>query len=297
MNTRKKWLCQQRNRILLVVGVLLSVEGSVRILGMVDFPVYEANNQIGYIPAANQQGSFLNKNDYEFNSLHMGAPAFNPTPELDVLMVGDSVVYGGNQFRQSERLGPSLQKLMQERGGKVWPISAGSWALRNELIYLRKNSQVLDQVDWVVIVLNSADFGEASSWNCELTHPRTRPFLAVWYLFNKYLYAFEKCGDVPSELRVPTGNLAVELKAYLEKHGAKTTFFLYPDKAEAEDPALEADHFQEGEALLKEAGAATVIHLLTDSRWDSNLYKDEIHPNAEGNRTLAKIIYDKLQAL
>lgn len=57
----------------------------------------EANAQIGYNPAANQHGSFLNKNDYEFNSLHVGAPAFKPNPALNVLLVGDSLVYGGNQ--------------------------------------------------------------------------------------------------------------------------------------------------------------------------------------------------------
>lgn len=133
-----KFFSTARSWLLMFMAALAIAEGSVRALGLVDFPLYDANAQIGYIPAANQQGSFLNKNDWQFNALHMGAPAFAPDPARDVLLVGDSLVYGGNTYRQPERLGPALQTLLQERGGgQVWPISAGSWALRNELAYMR----------------------------------------------------------------------------------------------------------------------------------------------------------------
>jgi hypothetical protein len=281
---------------LLAIGVLLSAEIGVRALGMVDFPLYEANAQIGYIPQANQHGSFLNKNDWEFNALHMGAAAFKPKAALDTLLVGDSLVYGGNQYRQAERLGPTLQRLIYKNAGgpQVWPISAGSWGLRNELIWLRGNSQVLDQVHRIVIILNNGDFDTASSWSCELTHPTTPPPVAIWYLFNKYVYAFEKCGDVPTGLKVPDGDLAGELKTYLAIHGAKTTFILYPDKSEATDRVLEAKNFEVGATILKTAGAASVIHVAHDSRWNSSWYKDGIHPTPEGNRVLAKIIFDNL---
>jgi hypothetical protein len=100
-----------------------------------------------------------------------GATEFKAVPGRNVLLFSDSVVYGGNAYRQQERLGPKLQALMQGRGS-IWRIAAGSWALRNELAYLRLYPQVLAQVDQVVFVLNSGDFGEASSWSCELTHPR-----------------------------------------------------------------------------------------------------------------------------
>ncbi|MFZ3026968.1 hypothetical protein, partial [Rhodoferax sp.] len=92
-------------------------EGAVRAFGLVGFPLYAANAQIGYIPAASQQGSFLNKNDWQFNALHMGAPAFKPDAARDVLLLGDSVVFGGNAYRQPERLGPALQAALQVRVG------------------------------------------------------------------------------------------------------------------------------------------------------------------------------------
>ncbi|MCM2346185.1 MAG: hypothetical protein NDI95_05995 [Acidovorax soli] len=282
--------------LLLFVTTLLVAEGGVRALGLVDFPLYDADAQIGYIPAANQQGSFLRKNDWAFNTLHMGAGAFAPGPGHDVLLVGDSVVYGGNGYRQQDRLGPGLQALVQGTGGSVWPISAGSWALRNELAYLRQHPQVLTQVDQVVFVLNSGDFGEASSWSCEATHPRTRPVVALWYLFNKYVYAVEKCGQVPKGLQMPPGDLAAELQTFLAEHTGKASFVLYPDRAELVNPALETEHFATGRALLAAAGAPNVVRVAGDSRWSSLYYKDAIHPTPEGNRVLAAILASQIDS-
>ena len=71
-------------------------------------------------------------------------------------------------------------------GAQVWPISAGSWTLRNALAYMRLNPQVPASVRRIVFVHNKGDFGNtASSWACELTHPRTRPTVALWFLVNK----------------------------------------------------------------------------------------------------------------
>ena len=64
-----------KNNYLLLLALATLVLGGgellVRSLGMVDFPLYEANALIGYIPAANQKGSFLNSHDWQFNEKHM----------------------------------------------------------------------------------------------------------------------------------------------------------------------------------------------------------------------------------
>lgn len=284
---RHRWL-------LLSVGAVLFAEMLVRGLGFIDFPVYEANAQVGYIQAGSQHGSFLNRNQWEFNSLHMSAPEFTPTPNpaRDILLVGDSVVLGGNAYQQQDRLGPALQASAQHyaRGGVVWPVAAGSWALRNELAWLRENPQVPAQVDQVVFVLNTGDFGEASSWSCEATHPRKRPAVALWYLFNKYVYAFEACGQVPPNLQVPPGDLAAELRSFLAVYGDKSLFVLYPDRAETENPALARANFAAGLALLTSSGAQKIVPLAGNERWRTDFYKDDIHPTPEGNRVLADIL-------
>lgn len=137
-----------------------------------DFPLCEANAQIGYIPAANQQVSFLNKNDWQCNGLHTGAQSAAGGQQRGALLQRSP------PFRA---LGPTLQARLQEReGAQVWPISAGSWALRNKLAYMRLTPHVPACVNRIVFVLNTGDFGaEASSWRCELTHRRTQPTVAL----------------------------------------------------------------------------------------------------------------------
>jgi len=275
-----------------IVAFFLLAEICVRAMGMVDFPLYDANSKIGYIPSVNQRGSFLNINDWEFNELHMGASAFKPNQSHDVLLVGDSIVYGGNHLKQNERLGPRLQDVY--RGG-VWPISAGSWALRNELAYLRMNPKVPANVKKIVFVLNSGDFGDtASSWACESTHPRTRPRVAMWYLFNKYIYSLEKCGDTPLDLEVPYGNLETELKSFMMAYSDKSVFVLYPSRSELLNIDLAKNNFEKGVKLLQTVGAAHIVHVNQDKRWNTYFYRDDIHPSAEGNQVLALIITNAL---
>jgi hypothetical protein len=50
----------------LVIGTL-AAEVGVRMAWFVDFPLYDADASIGYIPKANQRGNFLNKNDRVIN--------------------------------------------------------------------------------------------------------------------------------------------------------------------------------------------------------------------------------------
>lgn len=280
----------------LIAAALLCAEIGARVTGMVDFPLYEANATIGYIPAAKQVGAFLNKNDWQFNELHMGAAAFKSDAKANVLLVGDSLVLGGNSYKEVDRLGPRLQATISQ-GAKVWPISAGSWALRNELAWLRTNPDVVDKMSAVVFVVNSGDFAEASSWSCELTHPTHKPTFALGYLFEKYVYAYSPCdGRVPPALQVPPGDLPHELTAFLAGKADKVFFVWYADKSEQADAALRSAHQAPQMATLLAAGAnaKNMLSVADDPRWSATFYKDSIHPLPEGNEVLAKIIHEKL---
>lgn len=281
----------------LAVALFLLGELGARWLGLTDFPVYEANSQIGYIPAANQKGSFLNVNDWEFNSLHMGAREFEPSAERrDVLLVGDSIVLGGNPVKQSDKLGPQLEKALTEGGERasVWPISAGSWALLNELEWIRENPSVLQAVDEVIFVLNSADFGQASSWACNSTHPLAQPGSALWYLFNKYVYAVESCEATPQELLVPPRDLSRDFAEYMGLYGGKTRFVLYPTREELASKSLRDERFLQGLRLLEQADAKFAWLESLDWQPDASIYRDGIHPTAYGTTLLARFIADAL---
>jgi len=53
--------------------ILISLVSTVvRASGVLDFPTYQVDNGIGYIPSPDQKGMFLHLNDWAFNDRSMG---------------------------------------------------------------------------------------------------------------------------------------------------------------------------------------------------------------------------------
>ncbi len=277
--------------LLLLLGV---VEAGVRLLGLMDFPVYEANAEIGYIPVANQQGRYLNRNDWQVNELHMSAPPFRPAPQGNVLLIGDSIVWGGNPYAAHERLGAQLQALTPLR---VWPVAAGSWGLQNELTYLAQHPRVVRQMNEIVFVLNSGDFDRPSSWTCETTHPREHPRVATLYLAQKYLLKTACPTEPPAGLAVPAREPLQLLAEFARANpGKPLKFVLYPDRAECEAPALRQARLERFKPLLLAAGATEVHSLGEFAGWRdcTALYKDDIHPHPAGFGQLAAFLRERV---
>lgn len=279
--------------LFVLVGLAFLAEVGVRLSGITDFPLYDANPIIGYIPKASQAGAFLNKNKWYFNEKSMGASAFKPTDRPDVLLIGDSVVLGGNPYSDYERLGPQLARALKEA---VWPISAGSWSLVNEVTYLKLNPDVVAGVDRIIFVLNSDDFAAASSWACEENHPRSRPLSAVVYVFRKYVHELGECSTPLSELHVPPADWKVVIRLLNDSPAlaAKPLLFvLYPKRTEVQnrrllEENLEAYAYQLRSVLGKQRGS--YVSVARDPRWNDRWYRDTIHPTVEGTKVLAEII-------
>jgi hypothetical protein len=276
--------------------VLLPIAGEVvvRQAGLIDVPLYDADNRIGYIPKPNQHGSFLNGNDWTFNELSMGtARPFQTTDGTDVLLVGDSIVMGGNRYRQTERLGPQLE---QATGAAVWPIGAASWRLQNEFHYLADHPQVVAAVDRIVFVVNSNDFAGVSSWRTEMVHPRHPPVSALAHFLQKQL--FEADVPIQPEMKVPDGDAYADLKRLSPSFGRSFDVWLFPSRAESLDATLRNEHFGPERARLEALGipgmrifdAAAVLGLTEDD------YTDRSHPTPTATRKFAHAIADALKA-
>lgn len=268
-------------------------EAGVRFSGLTDFPIYDADAVIGYIPKASQSGMFLNKNKWYFNEKSMGAPAFRPTDRPDTLLVGDSVVLGGNPYADNERLGPRLSKALRQ---SVWPISAGSWSLVNELTYLRLNPDVVAGVDSIIFVLNSDDFAPASSWACEENHPRSRPVSAVVYVFRKYVHELGDCATPAPELQVQPADWKVTVRLLNDSPSIASKpvlFVLYPKHTEVQNKQLLVANLEAHVTQLKAVlgkQRATYVSVARDPRWSDKYYRDTIHPTVDGTKVLAEII-------
>ena len=242
------------------------------------FPVYDADAAVGYWIRPNQKGSYLLRNDWVFNDQSMGVgQLFRGTRNFDLLLVGDSVVLGGNPLQQRDKLGPTLAR---NTGWSVWPLSAGSWAMQNELVFIQRHSGILKQVDAVAFVFNSGDFGVPSSWASEITHPRSYPRSYLWY-------AIRKCCFKPNT--VPPKGLLVTPRDPLEMWDAFN--------AQSKIPVIAIAYSQ-----LDESGDSCNWVPLSfrktgnwfcyrDLRPDAGrAYRDGVHPTRTGDERLAEFI-------
>lgn len=278
-------------RIFVIVSAgLVIIEIIIRLFGLVDFPLFEANNLIGYAVKPNQSGSFMNKNDWVFNSLGMGGREFVPKHDkTDVLLIGDSIVYGGNPYRQLDRLGPQMERISSSV--QIWPISAGSWALQNELTWLETHPEVLSQIDKIYFVLNKGDFLAPSSWKCETTHPLEKPVFSLGFLIKKYIWDWSNCSIKESPFPVLDDDWRPRLKSFMARPDVKkikVIFYLYPNK----EDVLNKDVFYSWGKVAKNelnlAGAANVILLFEKDVLPDNFFLDEIHPSVYGMSVLAR---------
>lgn len=278
-----------------VIALTFVTEAGVRLAGLVDQPLFDANSTIGYIPSADQKGIFLNRNDWVINDKHMGADTFFPGDEGNVLLVGDSIVWGGNPYTREERLGTQLQSLMGSV--KVWPIAAGSWGLQNEMTYLKLFPEVVDRIDTIVFVINSGDLDGPSSWGCTLTHPREKPMSAAWFIARKYVF-HSPCEGIPPDMAVKKIPPLPTLQEFLKTHPNKRVIFvLYPDIKQTADPRLRNSQLETMKPQLAAVGVQEIVSVGEDPRWiaAAPFYKDAIHPTPLGMSILAKIIAERLQ--
>ncbi|PXW93249.1 hypothetical protein C7444_12113 [Sphaerotilus hippei] len=283
---RKKWAVAGS-----FIALLLFAEVAARLSGVIDFPLYLASSEIGYEFAPNQSGTFLGGKRWNYNEYGMGSGPFLPKDGvIDILLVGDSVVLGGNKFDMSERLGAQLERELGV-GYKVWPISAGSWALLNELAWMRHNKAVVEAVDTVVIVSNAGDFAVPSSWSCEETHPRSLPYSALVHLVKKYSGVIPLCTEVPpKKLLFRDRSLTQDLIDFSVLFSHKTVAVYYPNKGELlarSVPSGGVDVFQK---TFSSAGVRIIDGVLGDKGWGLEYYGDDVHPNSAGYGFMAKYL-------
>lgn len=246
----------------------------------IDVPAFDANNRIGYVPKPSQSSSFFNRQRWAFNELGMGTIRPFATDERpDILLIGDSIVFGALPGNQNDRLGPTLERMT---GDRVWPISAGSWALQNELEWLREHPGVVGRVDRILFVVNSEDFGDPSSWSSEFTHPRRRPWPALWFAARRALFADENPPPVAPEFQVKSRDTAADWAGFVRQAGKPITVIAYPNVGDRSGRCewVPPEYAAHGEWVC----------LSARKPWSSQFYADNIHPNLAGTQALATVI-------
>jgi len=128
-----------------------------------------------YILAANQHGRFLNRNAWYFNDRHMGNISnWRQEKHPDFLLIGNSIVLGGNPINHDDKLGPLLEKELGA-GSTVWSVAAGGWTNVNEMLYLDRNPDVLQNADTVIVEYMGGGLAGANPWPGYYVFPDHKP--------------------------------------------------------------------------------------------------------------------------
>jgi hypothetical protein len=244
-------------------------------------------------------GNHVDYNAYSMRSVDFAAHKTDPR-ELRVLMIGDSVINGGNQTDQSRTASALLQQRMADALGVpviVGNISAGSWGPQNELGYLEKFGTF--DADRIIIVVSSHDAQDEIGPLPNDEHVTSKTYwFATGEAFDR---AFPNVRDsAPVNDPLPTVGRAEpclaafdQMLTLAESATGKPAMVVFHYERNEVDAAVEAP----GHVMLREVCARHGIEpiLLRDAYRAARAaghdpFRDYIHPNEFGQEAMADAI-------
>jgi GDSL-like Lipase/Acylhydrolase family len=183
---------------LLCAAVVLLIAGELfcrYVIGLGDPPLYVADPKMEYLLQPSKTYYRFHKR-FAVNQYGMRSDDFPPQKsdanEFRVLVIGDSVIYGGVRIDQSDIDTEILKRSLQQQLGRpvvVGNASAKSWGPPNELAYLQRFGTL--QADVVILELSSHDYADAPTFapvvGIAAAYPDKKPSLALTDLLKTYL--------------------------------------------------------------------------------------------------------------
>ena len=177
------------------IALLVATELTLRFAFGLGTPVLiQADPQTGYRFKPNQKifrfGKKVEYNQYSQRSEPI-APE-KPSGKLRILMVGDSVLNGGNPTDQSQTIAELFEAKLAASGQKaeILNASAGSWGIGNQLGYLREFGTF--NADAVILQIGTHDLTQPKSNSANVdnhpAYPTQAPPLAIVDAWTRYLW-------------------------------------------------------------------------------------------------------------
>ena len=276
-------------------------------LGLCDVPLYIADKDVEYRLVPDQTCHLLGKhvviNHYSMRSDAIEPSRSNPR-ELRILLIGDSIVFGGNRVDQSELASQLIQNNLRKQLHRddivVCNISTSSWGPENQLAYLKRIG-TFDH-DLAVIVSSSDDVADVPSFEPIVGHspdyPASRPPSAIWQIITRFgprFFAIATTSKTVSEEPVPehadTRVLSAvrDMVTLLRENNKPVVYAIHRTTWNLDSAPLTA--VREMMDVASQAGA-TVFDMQPDLKeaMDSGQspYRDAIHPNTIGQRVIAE---------
>jgi hypothetical protein len=206
------------------------------VIGLGDPPLYQADATMEYVLQPSKT-YYRFHSRFSVNRYGMRADDFPPRKtdpnELRILVVGDSVLYGGVRIDQSEIATEILKKNVQKRFGRpvvVGNASAKGWGPPNEVAYLKRYGTL--DADIIVLELSSHDYADAPTFipvvGISADFPDEKPLLGLTDLFKTYLLPrYLHIGTTPEGVDQSFANTAASERDVVECRTAERDFFAF----------------------------------------------------------------------
>ncbi len=295
--------------ILIGLGVILEV--TLRLFfGFCNAPLYIEDPDYEYIYAPNQRVVRFD-NVIETNAFSMRSKAIAPTDTTVVLLLGDSVINGGNLSGNNALASSQLELRLTKslgRAVRVLNISAGSWGPDNAAAYLKKWGTF--KADLLCLVASSHDAHDNITHQAVVgvsrNHPKKQYASAIYELWVRYV--FPRANYYVSHDLLMNQNFAPK-PAQIHKNGKifnagfeqlralseelAIPFVLY---LHAETSEIAAKKYNsEGQEIINFAKTHPSVQLIEDLRLGVGpaLYRDNdlVHFNDDGQRFLSNQLF------
>jgi lysophospholipase L1-like esterase len=312
------------------VGVLLAAEIGLRVfLGFGNPPLFVADDVIEYMMVPGKYSRF--GNSITINSAHMRATPEqflkrSSPSEVRVLVMGDSVIQGGNQTDDAD-LAVSMMRTWTPPtatgglSGSSGPlttlnISCNSWGPGNVLEFLKRFGTF--EADVAILVLNGWDYGDVRLWlPMSPETPTTKPWCALEEIRRNYgkryaplLFGKANWGDPgydeanpPEKYGQQSLRELTELVALLRGRGIKVAAVYQPrrDEIEGTNTLVGASKIigtlEQLDVPVTPNNVALTAELLR--RGDSNyarFYRDQIHLSKLGHQVMLESLKEAFMA-
>ncbi|MGD2182801.1 SGNH/GDSL hydrolase family protein [Lusitaniella coriacea] len=157
---------------------LIAIEGGLRLaVGLGNPPLVIADEEMGYRFKPNQK-LYRFGNRVEYNQFSQRSEPIEPQKSqgtFRILMLGDSVLNGGNRTDQGKTISEQLEAKLskEEESVEVLNASANSWGIGNQLGYLRKFGTF--ESDVVILQIGTHDLLQPTSTGKNLAQTEKPP--------------------------------------------------------------------------------------------------------------------------
>lgn len=252
----------------------------------------------------------------EYNQYSQRSEPINinkPQGTLRILMVGDSVLNGGNPTDQKETIPELFKKklITKIRSVEVLNASAGSWGIGNELGYIRKFGTF--ESDAVILVISTHDLTQPTSTSKRVgndpNYPTQAPLFALQEVWTRYLWPKLSFKSIPAEIPLPlTLDPQQQFKQNMQEFNLLASlvtakkiplFVMFMPQLDnlvptANTPKYKSDFLK----LCKKIQVPVIdVHVNWSRLPQSTVktyFRDNFHPDIPGNIATANLLYEQL---